>query len=131
MHNEINNKEIDHAKAIDVVMSMFNLLEYSDNYLKTSGSLWQYYRDEPFINDNGVIINVPDDPDNASFKYKQKITAQTENDGTKDVQIMIPLKYLSNFWRTLKMLLINCEILTWSDTCVLSNNVKATTFAKT
>ena len=131
MHNEINNKEIDHAKAIDVVMSMFNLLEYSDNYLKTSGSLWQYYRDEPFINDNGVIINVPDDPDNASFKYKQKITAQTENDGTKDVQIMIPLKYLSNFWRTLKLLLINCEILTWSDTCVLSNNVKATTFAKT
>ena len=134
MHNEINNKEIDHAKAIDVVMSMFNLLEYSDNCLKTSGSLWQYYRDEPFINDNGVIINVPDDPDNASFKYKQKITAQTENDGTKDVQIMIPLKYLSKFWRTLKMLLINCEInliLTWSDTCVLSNNAKATAFAIT
>ena len=134
MHNEINNKEIDHAKAIDVVMSMFNLLEYSDNYLKTSGSLWQNYRDEPFINDNGVIINVPDDPDNASFKYKQKITVQTENDGTKDVQIIIPLKHLSNFWRTLKMLLINCEInliLTWSDTCVLSNNAKATAFAIT
>ena len=68
----INNTEIDHAKDINVVMRMYNLIEYSDNYLKTSGSLWEYYRDEPFINDNGVIIDVSDDPDSASFKYKQK-----------------------------------------------------------
>ena len=53
-------------------MRMYSLIEYSDNYLKTSGSLWEYYRDEPFINDNGVIIDVSDDPDSASFKYKQK-----------------------------------------------------------
>ena len=66
--SEINNKRIDHAKDIDVVMPMYNLTEYNDNYAKTSGSLWQYYRDEPFINDNGVIINVPNDPDCASFK---------------------------------------------------------------
>ena len=66
--SEINNKETDYAKNIDSVMSMYNVIEYSDNYLKTSGSLWQYYRDKPFINDGGVI-DVPDDLDSASFKY--------------------------------------------------------------
>ena len=90
--SEINNKEIDRAKDVDVVISMYNLIEYSDKYLKTSGSLWQYYKDESFIDNNGNIIDVPDNPDNASSKYKQKITGQTENDWTKDVQIMIPLK---------------------------------------
>ena len=53
-------------------MPMRNLIEFSVNYSKTSGSLWQYYRDGPFINDNQVIVNVSDDPDSASFKYKQK-----------------------------------------------------------
>ena len=67
---EINNREIDHAKDNDVGMSMYNLIEDSDNYMKSSGSLWQYYRDEPFIGNNGNIVDVPDDPDNASFKYK-------------------------------------------------------------
>ena len=90
--SEINNKEIDRAKDVDVVISMYNLIEYSEKYLKTSGSLWQYYKDESFIDNNGNIIDVPDNPDNTSFKYKQKITGQTENDSTKDVQIMIPLK---------------------------------------
>ena len=51
---------------------MQNLIEYSDTYLKTSGSVWQYYRDEPFITNNWVVTDVPDDPDNASFKSKQK-----------------------------------------------------------
>ena len=83
--SEINNKEIDHAKDIDAVISINNLIEYSDDYLKTSEGLWPYYRDEPFINNDGIIIDVPDDPDNASFKYKQKTTGQTGNDGTKDV----------------------------------------------
>ena len=78
--------------------------------MKTSRSLWQYYRDEPFLEDNGNIIDVPDNPDSASFKYKQKITGQTGNDAIKDVHIMVPLKYLNNFWRTLEMLLLNCEI---------------------
>ena len=91
-------------------MPVCNLIEYSDNYSKKSGNLWQYYKDEPFIDNNSVIIDVPDDPDNALFKYKQKITGQTGNDGTENVQIMIPLKYLSNFWRALEMPLINSEI---------------------
>ena len=49
-------------------VNIYNLIEYCDNYLKISGSLWQYYRDEPFIN-NGTIIDISDDPDSASFKY--------------------------------------------------------------
>ena len=78
---------------------MYNLIEYSDNYSKTSGNLWQYYRDDP--NDN--IIQ------SESFKYKIKITGKTP-DNIKDVKTAVPLKYLSNFWKTLEMLLINCEI---------------------
>ena len=95
--SEINNKKADHAKDSDVVMAMYNLIEYSDDYSKTSGRSWQYYRDKPFININAVIIDVPNDPDSASFKSKQKITYQTGNYGTKDVQIMVLSKYLCNF----------------------------------
>ena len=91
-------------------MAIYNLIEYSDNYSTTSGSLWQYYRDEPFTDDNGTIIDIPNDRDSASLKHKQKITGETGNNGTKDVQIMTPLKYLSNFWRALEMPLINCVI---------------------
>ena len=93
---------------------MYNLIKYSDNHSKTSGSLWQYYKDEP--NDNLAYSE--------SFKSKVKITGKTPDDGnTKDVEIIVPLKYLSNFWRTLEMPLINCEvnlILTWSPTCIIS-----------
>ena len=108
-------------------MPMYNLIEYSDNYAKTTGSLWQCCKDIPARNNNNEItgftlVNTTD-----SFKFKTKIAGQTEDDGTKDVEIMIPLKYLSNFWRTLEMPLINCEvnlILTWSSTCVLvSTNI--------
>ena len=123
----INNTQIDNAKDIDIVMPMYNLIEYSDNYAKTTGSLWQYCKDIPARNNNNEIteftlVNTTD-----SFKFKAKITGQTEDDGTKDVEIMVPLKYLSNFWRTLEMPLINCEnnlILIWSSACVLiSTNI--------
>ena len=65
--NEINNTQIDNAKYIDVVMSMYNLIEYSDNYSKTSGNLLQYYRDDP--NDNT--------PRSEWLKYKTKIRGKT------------------------------------------------------
>ena len=71
---------------------------------------------------NGFIIDVPDDPDNTSVKYKQKITGQAGNDGTKDVQIMVLLKFLINFWWTLEMSLINHEInifWSWSEKCII------------
>ena len=122
--SEINNTQVDNAKD-DIVMPMYNLIEYSDNYAKTTGSLWQYYRDE--LNDNLA--------DSESFKAKIKITGKTaDDDNEKDVEIMVPLKYLSNFWRTLEMPLINCEvnlILTWSSTCVITNSNGAGTFAIT
>ena len=108
-------------------MSMYNLIQYSDNYAKTTGSLLQYCKDIPALNANDEITEFTEDNLTDSFKLKVKITGQT-NDGTKDVEIMGPLKYLNNFWRTLEMPLINCEInliLTWSSTCVLvSTNVQ-------
>ena len=70
--SEVNNKEIDHVKDIDVVSPMYNLITYSDNYLKTFGSLWPYYKNKAFIDNNGAIIDVFDDHDKASIKYKQK-----------------------------------------------------------
>ena len=69
-------------------MPMYNLIEYSDHYVKTTGSLWQYFRDEP---DDNLA-------DSESFKSKIKITGKTPNNGNeKDVEIMVPLKYLSYF----------------------------------
>ena len=125
--SEINNTQIDNAKDIDIVMPMYNLIEYSDNYAKTTGSLWQYCKDIPARNANDEITRFTGGNTTESFNFKAKITGQTGDDGTKDVEIMVPLKYLSNFWRTLEMPLINCEvnlILTWSSTCVLiSTNI--------
>ena len=121
----INNTDIDNAHDIDIVMPMYNLIEYSDNYSKTSGSLWQYYKDNP--NDNLT--------DSESFKSKVKITGNRPNNGnTKGAEIIVPLKYLSNFWRMLEMPLINCEvnlILTWSKDCVITNSTGEGKFAIT
>ena len=123
--SEIINTQIDNATDIDIVMPMYNLIEYSGNYAKISGSLWQYFRDEP--NDNLA--------DYESFRSKIKITGKTRNNkNLKDVEIMVLLKYLSNFWRTLQMSLINCElnlIFTWSSTCVITYSNGAGTFTIT
>ena len=119
--SKINDVQIDNAEDQDVVMSMYNLLEYSKNYGKTTGSLWNYYRDEP---------NNPVSSNSESFKYKTGITGYTYNllagdadyDATKfgknETEVVIPIKHLRtvNFWRTLNIPLINCEtglILTW------------------
>ena len=120
--SEINNTKIDNAKDIDIVMPMYNLIEYRDNYAKTIGSLWQYCKGMPALNANDDITEFTGGKTTDSFNFKAKITGRTEDGETKDVEIMVPLKYLSNFWRTLEMPLINCEvnlILTWSSTCVL------------
>ena len=100
---------------------MYSLIEYSDNYSKTSENLWQHHRDEPNNNTE----------DSQSFKSKVKIMGKTPNDGnSKNVQTIVPLKYLSNFWRILEMLLINCEtnlILSSSIYCVVTNSSGAET----
>ena len=91
-------------------MPMYNLLDYSDNYLKTAGSLCQYYRNEPSLNNDDSVINFGDNNTSVLFKYEEKIIYQTGGFGPKGVEILVPLKYLNNFWRTLEIPLISCEI---------------------
>ena len=79
-------------------MPMYNLIEYSDNYSKTSESLWQYCKDVPAVSNNGDIVDFNRINATDSFNFKAKITGQTDDDGEiNNVQIMVPLKYLSNF----------------------------------
>ena len=100
-------------------MPMYNLIEYSKHYSKTTGSFWNYYRDEPNSGlggaDNNINYSVKD---SKSFDYKASITGKLKGNNTeKEVEIVVLLKHLSNFWRTLDMPLSNCEInliLTWS-----------------
>ena len=107
-------------------MPMYNLLEYSKTYRKTTGSLWNYYRNKP---SNPLSSN------SKSFKYKTGITGNTYNIvageadydekkvGKNETEVVIPLKHLSNFWRSLNIPLINCEvelILTWPKNYVLA-----------
>ena len=132
----MNGVFIENVEHLDIVMPMYNLLEYSKYYSKTSGSLWNYYRD-------GLTDETNDDNDSnknvinsESFKYKTSITGSTYNvadtaedydankEGTKKVEIAVPLKDLSNFWKTLDILLINCEVslaLSWSANCVITS----------
>ena len=143
----INGELIEDANDLDIVMSMYNLLEYSKNYRKTIGSLYNYYRDE--LNDdaddnkfdNIKVVN------SNTFKYKNKIIGNTydvdaripnpdgagqidnpiyiaNKNGTQEVQLAIPLKYLGNFWRVLNILLISCEVsleLKWDKNCVITS----------
>ena len=96
---------MDNAKDIDVVMLLYNLIEYINNYWKTWGSLWQYYRNELFLDDNGDVVNFPAANNNSAlFKFKHKITGKTGNDGTEDAEITASLKILSNVWRILEIL---------------------------
>ena len=94
-----NNMQVDDADEIDVLMPMYNLIKYGDNYSKASGILWRYSRDEPAV----VAANGDDADFNAAnatahlFKLKEKIIGQTGNDGTKYFEILVPIKYLRNF----------------------------------
>ena len=124
--SKINNTLTDNAEDLDIVIPMYNLLEYNKNCRKTTRSLWNYYRDEPNSGIGGRNNNVNYSIKNwKSFDYTTSITEKLEGiDRTEDVKIVVPLRYLSNFWRTLDMLLINCEInfiLTWTENFVLTN----------
>ena len=116
---EIDGTLVDETDFINITMPMYNLIEYSDNYSDTSGSLWDFKRDE--IVNNADVTNDDNAP---SFKYKASIIGNTENNGTKNgVKIAVPLKYLSNFWRSLEMPLINCKVelsLKWYERCLLT-----------
>ena len=101
--SKFNGIKTDNAEDLDVAISMYNLLEYSNNYRKTTGTLWNYYRDEP---SNPLSSN------SGSFKYKTSIEGKTpeNNDSLTNVNVVIPLKYLSNFWKSLDIPLVNCEV---------------------
>ena len=136
--SKINSTLVDNAEDLDIVMPMYNLLEYSQNYSMTSGSLWNYYKHE--------IDDVDDNAsDGKSFRYKTKIVGNTqERPGneedenrssvpTLNVEVTIPVKYISNFWRSLDLPLINCEIELEKD-CVLIqhyNNIAGVNFVIT
>ena len=103
---EINETFVDDADFINIAMPMYNLIEYSDNYSDTSGRLWNFKRDE--IINNADVTNDNNAP---SFKYKANLIGNTGEDRIKNgVKIAVPLKYLSNFWRSLEMPLINCKV---------------------
>ena len=121
--SKINGILTDNAEDLDIVMSMYNLLEYSKNYRKTTGSLFNDYRDEP--NSGAVGIINYSIKDSESFNYKTRITGKLEGNNAEqdDIEIAGPLKYLSNFCRTLDVPLINCEIsltLSWSQNFVVN-----------
>ena len=122
--SKINRIKIDNAEDLDVAVPMYNLLEYSKNYKKTTGNLWNYYRDEPSsgTDANNITHSILN---SESFDYKANFMENgvTHNNLTKnDAKSLVPLKHLSNFWRSLKIPLINYEvylILTWFKNCVL------------
>ena len=95
--NEINYTQVDNAKDIDIVRPMYNLIEYSDNYSKTSGSLWRYCKDIPAVDNDNANVNFAENNLSDSFNFKAKTTGQTGDNGTKNVKIMVPLKYLKQF----------------------------------
>ena len=85
---QINETFIEEATHINITMPMYNLIEYSDNYSDTSGSLWQFKRDE--VTNNANVTNNENAP---SFKYKSNLIGNTEDNGTKNgVKIAVPLK---------------------------------------
>ena len=143
----INGELIEYADDLDIVMSMYNLLEYSKNYRKTIGSLYNYYKDElSDDNDNDNFGNIKI-VNSKAFKYKNKIIGNTyninstipnptsnasinnpnyraNNSGKKSIELAIPLKYLGNFWRALNIPLISCEVsleLKWNKTCIITS----------
>ena len=128
---EINDEHVDTAENLDIVMPMYNLIEYSDNYQDSSATLYQYKGDEPPEDD--AVADLTANNSN-SFKYKIKLLgnipqlaadADAARVGRLNVKIVVPLKYLSNVFRSLEMPLINCKIklnLTWKKECVLSTD---------
>ena len=120
----INDEHVETIENLDIIMPMCNLIEYSDNYADSSGSLYQFKRDKSPMDNVGNPSNVALDK-STSFKYKASLLGKaTHADGNdrslKNTKIVVPLKYLSNFFRSLEMLLINCKIhleLNWNKLC--------------
>ena len=125
----INDEHVETANNLDIIMLMYNLIEYSENYVDSSRSLYQFKIDESPMNDGENPLNVALD-NSTSFKYKGSLLGKaTDAEGNdrslKDARIIVPLKYLSNFFRLLEMPLINCKFhleLNWKNNCVMYGN---------
>ena len=121
---EINDEHVDTAENLDKTMPMYNLIEYSDNHQDSSETLHQYKRDEPPEANAVADLTVNN---SSSFRYKVSLLGNPVLDSNitkRSVKVVVPLKYLSNFFRSLEMPLINCKIklnLTWKKECVLSS----------
>ena len=122
---ETNDGHVDTAENLDITVPMYNLIEYSDNYQDSSATLYQYKRDEP-PEDDAVAGLTADN--SSSLKYKVSLLGHpvvANNIARINVKVVVPIKYLSNFFRSLEMPLINCKIksnLTWKKGCVLSTD---------
>ena len=119
----INDEHIEKAEDLDIAMPMYNLLEYSDNYQGSTGRLYQFKRDEP-PDDNANVDN-----NTTSLAYKSKLISGTDDNNVNNVKLVVPLKYVSNFFRSLEMPLVNCKIdleLTWYKDCMISSANAAT-----
>ena len=122
---EINDEHADTAEYLDITMPMYNLIEYSDNYQDSSAILYQYKRDEP---PEANPTNDLTTDTSSSFKYKVSLLGNqvvANNIVRINVKVVVPLKYLSDFFRSLEMPLINCKIklnLTWKKECILSTD---------
>ena len=113
-----NDEHVEKAEDLDIVMPMYNLLEYSDNYQDSTGSLYQFKRDEP-PDDNADVAN-----NTSSLVYKSKLISGTDDKNVNNVKLVVPLKYVSSFFRSLEMPLVNCKIdleLTWHKDCIISS----------
>ena len=144
---KLNNEQVDTADNLDLTMNLYNMLEYTDNYADTTASLYQYKRPEPRDN-NGNVINLGTAL--SSFNYqsglvqKQLATPNSENDPAnvdsnfanahriwKNITIVVPLKYISNFFRNLELPLINAKLymeLNWTKYSVLCNQIQNSIF---
>ena len=132
---KINDAFVGEANHIHIAMPMYSLIEYSDNHSDTSGSSWQFKIDE--VPDNNADLTIYN---SQPFKYKAAVSGKTANavnntnNSGKDAKIVVPLKYLSNFWRSLEMPLINCKVyleLNWIEDCILSSAGDSAKFAIT
>ena len=114
----INDEHVEKAEDLDIVMPMYNLLKYSDNQQDSTGSLYQFKRDEP-PDDNANVAN-----NTSSLVYKSKLISGTDDNNVNNVKLVVPLKYVSDFFRSLEMPLVNCKIdleLTWHKDCMISS----------
>ena len=105
----LNDVKIENSDNLDIIMNMYNLIEYSDNYSDSTGSLYQFKRQEPSTNNDPLAVDT-----SSSFKYKFDLLGNTAEESADKIinntKIIVPLKYISSFFKSLEMPLINTKL---------------------